>query len=149
MSKVIAVFGAGTGLGVSLARRFGREGFRVALVGRRKDRLDALVGQLAGEGIEAAAFPGDLSRPATAPALVDAVRERFGRIDVVEYGPVGGDMAFTPAKGDLIALVDLNDVVLANPVLAYLDKPVKIYGTAYAGLSLPFAVIHALSLQTN
>ncbi|MFE4174025.1 SDR family NAD(P)-dependent oxidoreductase [Streptomyces sp. NPDC056909] len=74
MSKVIAVFGAGSGLGVSLARRFGREGFRVALVARRKDRLDALVEQLAGEGIEAAAFPGDLSLPAVAPVLVDAIR---------------------------------------------------------------------------
>lgn len=34
MSKTIAVFGAGTGLGASVARRFGREGYRVALVPR-------------------------------------------------------------------------------------------------------------------
>jgi NAD(P)-dependent dehydrogenase (short-subunit alcohol dehydrogenase family) len=43
MSKVIAIFGAGTGLGASVARRFAREGFRVALVARGKERLDALV----------------------------------------------------------------------------------------------------------
>lgn len=47
MSKVIAIFGAGVGLGASTARRFAREGFSVALVARRKDRLDALVEQLA------------------------------------------------------------------------------------------------------
>ena len=32
MSKTIAVFGAGPGMGRSVARRFGREGFQVALV---------------------------------------------------------------------------------------------------------------------
>ncbi|MEV6424918.1 SDR family NAD(P)-dependent oxidoreductase [Streptomyces sp. NPDC051662] len=117
MSKVIAVFGAGTGLGVSLARRFGREGFRVALVARRKDRLDALVAQLAEEGIEAAAFPGDLSLPAQAPALVDAIRERYGRIDVVEYGPVAGDMAFTPATQlDATTLEQHARLLLLTPV---------------------------------
>jgi NAD(P)-dependent dehydrogenase (short-subunit alcohol dehydrogenase family) len=35
MSKTIAIFGAGTGLGISTARRFGREGYQVALIGRR------------------------------------------------------------------------------------------------------------------
>ncbi|MCC5577359.1 SDR family NAD(P)-dependent oxidoreductase [Microtetraspora sp. AC03309] len=97
MSKVIAIFGAGTGLGVSLAHRFGREGFRVALVARRKDRLEALVEQLAADGIETAAFPADLADPAQVPALIDAIRTRFGRIDVVEYGPVNASLTFTAA----------------------------------------------------
>jgi short-subunit dehydrogenase len=96
MPKVIAIFGAGPGLGASVARRFAREGFRVALVARRKDRLDALVEQLAAEGIEAAGCAADLAAPDEIPAVIDAIRERFGRIDVIEYGPVpsGG---FTPA----------------------------------------------------
>ncbi|MFE4369790.1 SDR family NAD(P)-dependent oxidoreductase [Streptomyces sp. NPDC056835] len=117
MSKVIAVFGAGTGLGVSLARRFGREGFRVALVARREDRLDTLVARLTAEGIEAAAFPGDLSLPAQAPALVDAIRARFGRIDVVEYGPIAGDMAFTPATQlDAATVEEFSRLLLLTPV---------------------------------
>ncbi|MEW2402465.1 SDR family NAD(P)-dependent oxidoreductase [Streptomyces sp. NPDC046862] len=117
MSKVIAVFGAGTGLGVSVARRFGQEGFRVALVARRKDRLDSLVARLEGEGIEAAAFSADLSDPAGVPALVDAIRDRFGRIDVVEYGPIGGDVSFTPAaRLDAATLEDLSRLLLLTPV---------------------------------
>lgn len=117
MSKVIAVFGAGTGLGVSVARRFGREGFRVALVARRKDRLDALVEVLAGEGIEAVAFSADLSEPAGVPALVGAIRERFGRIDVVEYGPISGDQGFTPAAElDAATLQGLVPLLLLTPV---------------------------------
>ncbi|QUI29716.1 SDR family NAD(P)-dependent oxidoreductase [Streptomyces alfalfae] len=117
MSKVIAVFGAGTGLGVSVARRFGREGFRVALVARRKDRLDALVEVLTGEGIEAVAFTADLSRPAEVPALVEAIRDRFGRIDVVEYGPISGDQGFTPAAElDAATLEGLTPLLLFTPV---------------------------------
>ncbi|MEU6548709.1 SDR family NAD(P)-dependent oxidoreductase [Streptomyces sp. NPDC046915] len=117
MSKVIAVFGAGTGLGASVARRFGREGFRVALVARRKDRLDALAAQLGGEGIEAAAFPADLSDPAGVPALVGAIRERFGRIDVVEYAPIGGDVSFTPASRlDAATLEKFSRLLLLTPV---------------------------------
>jgi short-subunit dehydrogenase len=117
VSKVIAVFGAGTGLGVSVARRFGREGFRVALVARRKDRLDTLVEVLAGEGIEAAAFRADLSQPAEVPALVEAIRDRFGRIDVVEYGPISGDQGFTPAAElDAATLEGLTPLLLFTPV---------------------------------
>ncbi|MFH8371189.1 SDR family NAD(P)-dependent oxidoreductase [Streptomyces sp. NPDC018031] len=117
MSKVIAVFGAGTGLGVSVARRFGREGFRVALVARRKDRLDALVEVLAGEGIEAVAFPADLSQPAGVPALVEAIHDRFGRIDVVEYGPISRDQGFTPAAElDAATLEGLTPLLLLTPV---------------------------------
>ncbi|GAA0454637.1 SDR family NAD(P)-dependent oxidoreductase [Streptomyces stramineus] len=117
MSKVIAVLGAGTGLGVSVARRFGREGFRVALVARRKDRLDALVEVLAGEGIEAVAFSADLSKPAEVPALVEAIRSRFGRIDVVAYGPISGDQGFTPAAElDAATLESLTPLLLFTPV---------------------------------
>ena len=39
-TKTIAVFGAGPGMGRSVARRFGREGFQVALVARNQTRLD-------------------------------------------------------------------------------------------------------------
>ncbi|GAB3291756.1 SDR family NAD(P)-dependent oxidoreductase [Parasphingorhabdus pacifica] len=97
MSKVIAVFGAGTGLGASVAGRFGREGFRVALVARRRQRLDALVEQLARDGVEAAGFTADLSRPAEVPALIASIRDRFGRIDVIEYGPFSTEQSLSPA----------------------------------------------------
>ena len=118
MSKVIAIFGAGTGLGVSVARRFGREGFRVALVARRQERLDALAEQLKDEGIEAAGFTADLSRPADVPALIASIRDHFGRIDVIEYGPVGSEQDFTPA-----ARVDA--AVLETHIPMFLLTPVE------------------------
>ena len=53
---VIAIVGAGPGLGQSIARRFGREGFAVALISRTQSRLDDMVAELASRGIEAAGF---------------------------------------------------------------------------------------------
>lgn len=91
MSRTIAVFGAGSGLGRSVARRFGREGFRVALVARTRERLDALTGELAGDGIEAVAFPADLADRGGLPGLIAAIEARFGHLDVVQYAPAGLD----------------------------------------------------------
>ena len=96
MPKTIAIFGAGPGLGASIARRFAAEGFRVALIARTKNRLDALVEQLTAEGIDATGFTADLAAPDEIPALITAIRERLGRIDVIEYGPIPGN-PFIPA----------------------------------------------------
>jgi NAD(P)-dependent dehydrogenase (short-subunit alcohol dehydrogenase family) len=85
MVKTIAIFGAGPGLSRSVALRFGREGFRVALVARNRERLDALAAQLAGQGIEAAGWLADLLDRDALPAVADAMTARFGPLDVLEY----------------------------------------------------------------
>ncbi|MCC9705571.1 SDR family NAD(P)-dependent oxidoreductase [Streptomyces sp. MNU76] len=84
---VIAVIGAGPGLGLSIARRFGREGFQVALVSRTQDKLDALAARLAEDGIEAAGFAADVTRPDSLQSALAAVADRFGAVDVLEYSP--------------------------------------------------------------
>jgi NADP-dependent 3-hydroxy acid dehydrogenase YdfG len=91
MSKTIAVFGAGPGMGRSVARRFGREGFRVALVARNQARLAAFTEELAGDGIEAAGFAADLADRRRLPGVVAAITDRFGPVDVLEYAPSGLD----------------------------------------------------------
>jgi NAD(P)-dependent dehydrogenase (short-subunit alcohol dehydrogenase family) len=91
MSKTIAVFGAGPGMGRSVARRFGREGFQVALVARNRARLDDFAGELRADGIEAAGFACDFARRDALPAVIDAITARFGHVDVLEYAPSGLD----------------------------------------------------------
>lgn len=118
MARTIVVAGAGVGLGAALSRRFGREGFRVALVARGRDRIAALAETLAAEGVEAAAFPADLARPAEIPALVSAIRERFGRIDVLSYAPSGMD-GFTAAA-------DLTPAVMQRLLDLYLLTPIAL-----------------------
>ncbi|KDA05369.1 short-chain dehydrogenase [Microbacterium sp. CH12i] len=117
-APVIVVFGAGPGLGASIARRFGKEGFRVALVGRRQAPLNELAVALKADSVEAAPFTADLSDPAQVPALIANIRERFGRIDVVEYGPASaGEQGFTPATQlDAAALEKSTRFLLLTPV---------------------------------
>lgn len=97
----IAIVGAGPQLGLAIARTFGSHGFDVALISRNRSKLDELVGKLGAEGITAAAFPADvLDRAALAQALRNAAA-RFGRIDVLEYSPVGsfGSTTLTSPSG--------------------------------------------------
>jgi NADP-dependent 3-hydroxy acid dehydrogenase YdfG len=97
MRKLIAIFGTGTGLGMSVASRFGREGYDVALVSRNQAKLDGFVLDLAVDGIEAAAFQADLIDSGSVPCLIDAIRDRFGRIDIVVHNPAATATGFTPA----------------------------------------------------
>ncbi|MFI8008236.1 SDR family NAD(P)-dependent oxidoreductase [Streptomyces sp. NPDC086010] len=118
MSRTLAVFGAGTGLGAATARRFGEEGYAVALVARRPERLNALVAALGEDGIEAAAFPADLSEPAAVPALVERITDRFGRIDVVEYAPI-------PATAPMLPATEVTADLLERLAGLYLHTPVE------------------------
>jgi NAD(P)-dependent dehydrogenase (short-subunit alcohol dehydrogenase family) len=92
--KTIAIFGAGPALGLSIARRFGREGYRVALIARRQDSLDQLVEAL--PNIETATFRADLLDPAQLTEAVAAIEERFGQVDVAAWSPGGLDQQRVP-----------------------------------------------------
>lgn len=85
---VIAIIGAGPGLGLATARRFGHEGFSVALVSRNQDKLQGLVAELAADGVTARAYPADIhDRPGLTSAL-GAVADDLGPIEVLQYSPV-------------------------------------------------------------
>jgi NAD(P)-dependent dehydrogenase (short-subunit alcohol dehydrogenase family) len=84
---VIAIIGAGPGMGHAIARTFGAKGYKVALLSRNSAKQAPLVAALANEGIEAAAFRADVfDRASIASGLAD-VKRRFGPVDVLEYSP--------------------------------------------------------------
>ncbi|MFC6878159.1 MULTISPECIES: SDR family NAD(P)-dependent oxidoreductase [Actinomadura] len=87
MVKTLVVVGAGPGLGMGVARAFGRRGFRVGLISRSKENLETLVGELAESGIDASGFPADIRDRDALAAALGAVRDAFGPIDVLEYSP--------------------------------------------------------------
>lgn len=92
----IAIVGAGPGLGLQLARKFGSEGFDVALIARSQEKLDSLVADLAAEDISAAGFAADVfDRPGLHKAL-HAAAEQFGGIDVLEFSPSTASAPLTP-----------------------------------------------------
>lgn len=67
----IAIVGAGSGLGLSIAKAFGDNGFSVALVSRTQEKLDTLAAELNEAGIEAAGFAADVMDPASVAAALD------------------------------------------------------------------------------
>jgi meso-butanediol dehydrogenase/(S,S)-butanediol dehydrogenase/diacetyl reductase len=77
--EVVLVTGGGSGIGRSIARAFLDNGARVAVAGRRREKLDETLGDHGGRGLAVAT---DVSDPEQARALVDTVVERFGRLDV-------------------------------------------------------------------
>ncbi|MEU6535793.1 SDR family NAD(P)-dependent oxidoreductase [Streptomyces sp. NPDC047000] len=83
----IAVVGAGPGLGAAVARRFGQEGFGVALIARNEKHVEALAGEIAELGVRAHGFAADVRDPL---ALAEALRraaEAVGTIEVLQYSP--------------------------------------------------------------
>jgi NADP-dependent 3-hydroxy acid dehydrogenase YdfG len=91
----IAIVGAGSGLGLSIAKVFGDKGFSVALVSRTQEKLDTLAAGLNDVGIEAAGFAADVMDPPSVATAFDRIKERFGTVDVLEYSPA----PHTPVPG--------------------------------------------------
>jgi NAD(P)-dependent dehydrogenase (short-subunit alcohol dehydrogenase family) len=81
-SKVAVVTGAGSGIGRSVAVAMCGAGYSVALVGRRRERLEE-TGALAGGEARVLPVAADVGQPEQVKALFARVREAFGRVDVL------------------------------------------------------------------
>ncbi|QTH46561.1 SDR family NAD(P)-dependent oxidoreductase [Cohnella sp. LGH] len=78
-----SIIGAGPGLGLSLAKKFGANGFKVALVARNQERLSAMEKELQELHIEARAFAADVNDLAALKQAIQAAKSEFGSIDVL------------------------------------------------------------------
>jgi short-subunit dehydrogenase len=86
--KTIAVVGAGPGVGMAVAERFGRAGYRVALLARNVSRLRDLASRLEAKGIQTEVFEADVLDRSDLAESLDEAAQRLGPIDVLEYSPV-------------------------------------------------------------
>ncbi len=98
--SVVLITGGSRGLGLALAREFGERGASIAICGRRSDSLDRAAAGLAERGIEVFASPCDVRDGSDVARFVEAVVNRFGRLDVVVNN------AGTIAVGPLDAIND-------------------------------------------
>src|ERR687890_188189 len=80
---VALVTGASSGIGEATARALAMQGAAVAVVARRKDRLDGLVAGIEDEGGTTLAIEADVADQVQAVGAVDETVERFGRLDTL------------------------------------------------------------------
>ena len=81
--KVALVTGASSGLGVHFARTLAANGAAVGVTARRRDRLDALVDELRGAGVKAAAVAMDVTSGASIRDGYAVAEAALGPIDIV------------------------------------------------------------------
>lgn len=113
----IAIVGAGRGLGAAVARRFGSEGFDIALLSRRQERVDALAADLAGEGLTARGYAADVRDQAALASALERAGQDLGPVEALVYSPL-------PQKEFLRPVLETTAADLAGAVEFSLYGPV-------------------------
>ena len=120
--KVVLVLGGNSGIGLAAAQAFAAEGAKVHLTGRNQQTIDQAVESVPGS----VGYSSDISDPSASEAVVKAVEEAEGRLDVLFINAgVGG---FAPLEGiteqdwDFVHGVNLKGCVFA------LQKAVRVMG---------------------
>jgi NAD(P)-dependent dehydrogenase (short-subunit alcohol dehydrogenase family) len=89
-NRTALVTGAGTGVGRAVALALLKDGYRVALAGRRREMLEETASQAGPAAKSALIVPTDVGKPDQVQALFAKIRESFGRLDVL-FNNAGGN----------------------------------------------------------
>lgn len=111
MTQYAIVTGAGSGIGRACALGLLAEGWHVALMGRRADALQATAEAAGANAANAFVLPCNVADDEAVAAAFAAVRERFGRLDLLFNNAGGGLGAKTP---DLVSAAEWRQVVDVN-----------------------------------
>src|SRR5256885_9933581 len=95
--KVAAVTGATSGIGEATAVALAGAGARIALAGRREDRLTALAERIEGDGGRALAVPTDVGDEAQASVFVRRAHDELGGLNILINN--AGVMLLGPVTG--------------------------------------------------
>jgi NAD(P)-dependent dehydrogenase (short-subunit alcohol dehydrogenase family) len=109
-NRVAIVTGGGSGIGAATARLLAGRGLTVALVGRRRESLDAVRTEVEAAGGQAVAVPADLADRTAATEVVETVLERTGRLDVL----VNNAASFRLRPLEDVTVDDFDDHVAVN-----------------------------------
>ena len=104
MVKVAAIIGVGPGIGSSVAHRFAKEGFSVALLSRSKEKLTRIQEEIEKSGGKAISIGADASDEKSIKNAFDEIRSSFGNPSVLVYNasvgifPKSGILDITPER---------------------------------------------------
>jgi NAD(P)-dependent dehydrogenase (short-subunit alcohol dehydrogenase family) len=82
-ARAAIVTGGSSGIGLAIAAMLGREGYAITLAARRAEKLAEAADGLRAEGFDVQDVAGDLADEQVVTAVVDAHRDRYGRLDVL------------------------------------------------------------------
>jgi len=112
MEKTVVITGAGSGVGAAVARALAREGWRVALLGRRRELLE----QVAGDALGSIIVPCDIGDARAVETMGEQVLAQFGSVEVL----VNAAGTNVPQRSlEVLSLADYHDVMNANLNGAY------------------------------
>lgn len=151
--QVAWITGGGSGLGASCAHELARQGAKVAVSGRRVDRLESVAAAIRAAGGQAIAVPCDVSEDEDVAAAVAAVVAEWGQLDVL-LANAGFGVA---GRFDKLTVVDwqrqfdvnvfglLRTVYAAMPHLQETGGRIGLVGSVMAYLTLPANGAYAAS----
>lgn len=150
--KVVAITGAGSGIGEATALLLASRGAKLMLGARRRNRLEALVARIEASGGTAAWTAADVRRRADLSDLVEHACERYGRLDVlVSNAGVGPVSPFDELRvEDWDRMIDVNfrgvlyGIAAALPVFRTQGRGQFVHVVSTAGLRIvPHQAVYA------
>lgn len=83
--RIIAIVGAGSGISLAVAEKFGSEGFTIALVARSESKLKEYQSSLFAKGYKCFLFVADASKEKSLKKAIKKISDHIGDVDVLVY----------------------------------------------------------------
>jgi NAD(P)-dependent dehydrogenase (short-subunit alcohol dehydrogenase family) len=116
--RAALVTGGSSGIGLAIARALGEDGYGLTVSARRPEKLEAAADELRAAGMEVSAVAANMADEDAVVSVVDAHRDRYGRLDVLVNNAgvgIGQPMAEIVTKHlDLQVGVNLRSLILAT-----------------------------------
>ncbi|MFF2136915.1 SDR family NAD(P)-dependent oxidoreductase [Streptomyces sp. NPDC058193] len=122
-----ALVGAGPGLGLATARRFGAAGHDVALISRSAEHLDALTAELGRDGVRARGHRADVLDPESLTSALQEAAEAQGPVEILQYSPV-------PRADFMKPVLDTTAEDLDDPLAFSLGAPLTCVNAVLPGM---------------
>ena len=98
--KVAVIIGVGDGIGLAVASKFARAGYRVAMVARHAEKLEQYSQRIQGSGYQAKGYSTDAGNPQSLKETLQQIQQEMGPVDTLVYN------AASHHPGELVTLSD-------------------------------------------